>query len=149
MNSKELKSKINELEYDVSDLKIKKAGYIRLIFFILATVIGGGVVLGILFGSLAKLAMLATAISVFTSVGAIKGLDETSSELKYVNAQIADYKEQIKKLDGKKNTNKVTKEIKQEEKKDYSFKHEDSPKKNKEVKIETFSEEDFDDAKRR
>ena len=122
MNSKELKSKINELEYDISDLKLKRARYIRFILLIALTILGGGLALGFLFNSVAKIMMLAVAASVLTSVGAIREVDKASSELNYVVAQIKDYKRQIDKLEGKNNTIKQEKVVKQEVKNDYSYK---------------------------
>ena len=145
MNSKELKSKINDLEYDVSELKLKKAGFIRLIIFICLAILGGGLALGFLFGSVAKIMMLAVAASVLTSVTAIKEVDKASIELKYVRAQIKDYQSQIDKLEGKSNTVKQVKVEKKEEKKDYSYKREETPKKKSPDKIETFDMNDFDE----
>ena len=104
-----------------------------------------------MFGSVAKIMMLAVAASVLTSVTAIKEVDNASNELKYVRAQIKDYQSQIDKLEGKSNTVKQVKVVKKEEKKDYSYKKEETPKKKSPDKIETFDMNDFDefDVKRR
>ena len=136
MNREELNKKIKELEYHVNKQELKKSGNIMFMIVTLLTILGGGFVLGLLFNSLAKIMMLAIGIGAFTNVGTIKQLMDANDEIKRCNEQIDEYKNDL----NRPITNNVTKKETKEIKNNYSYNKE---KINNEVKIETFTEEDF------
>ena len=140
MSKEEYKEKIKELEYFINDQELRKARNFMFMCITLISILGGGLVLGLLFHNLAKIMMLAIAIGVFTNAGTIKILEDANAEIKRCNHQISVYKEDLSKLESKGKTlvKKQTKEVK----KDYSYKPENNKNK-KEVKIERFTEEDF------
>ena len=136
MNREELNKKIKELEYHVNKQELKKSGNIMFMIVTLLTILGGGFVLGLLFNSLAKIMMLAIGIGAFTNVETIKQLMDANDEIKRCNEQIDEYKNDL----NRPITNNVTKKETKEIKNNYSYNKE---KINNEVKIETFTEEDF------
>ena len=136
MNREELNKKIKELEYHINKQELKKSGNIMFMIVTLLTILGGGFVLGLLFNSLAKIMMLAIGIGAFTNVGTIKQLMDANDEIKRCNEQIDEYKNDL----NRPITNNVTKKEIKEAKNNYSYNKE---KINNEVKIETFTEEDF------
>ena len=108
------------------------------------TIIGGGLALGLLFGSLSKIIMLAIATSVLVNVRTISELEKANYNIKRYHHQISEYNKELKN-NGRNNSIKREKEEIKETKKDYSYKHEVTETKKPEVKIERFTEEDFND----
>lgn len=137
MNREELNKKIKELEYYINREELKKSGNIMFMIVTLLTILGGGFALGILFNSLAKIMMLAIGIGAFANVGTIKQLMDANDEIKRCHEQIDEYHEQLNR-----NHLNSNNEIKKEVKNNYSYNREKERIK-KEVKIETFTEEDF------
>ena len=78
MEKEDLKKKINGLEYGISNMQAKKAKNFLFMFVTLFAILGGGFVLGLIFGSLAKIMMLAVAISALVNVDAIKAIGQAN-----------------------------------------------------------------------
>lgn len=140
MEKEELKKKINGLEYYISNLEVKKARNILYMAVTLFVILGGGLVLGLIFGSLAKIMMLAVAISALVNVDAVKAIGDANRNIKRCTDQIETYNKQIEKTNVNKNS--VQKEVVKEKKNDYTYKP-DKEKAKQEVKIERFSDEDY------
>ena len=107
MEKEELKKKINSLEYSISYANGKTAKHILFMSVTLFAILGGGLVLGLIFGSLAKIMMLAVAISALVNVDAIKGIGKANYDIKRYNDQIADYEVQMGKSKNKASVSNV------------------------------------------
>ena len=102
------------------------------------TILGGGLVIGLIFGSLAKVLMLAVATGVLANVGSFKAIGEANEEIKRCRHQITVYNDQMKATNNNVNIPQAVKDPP----KDYAYKPEKEKTKT-EVKIEKFTEEDF------
>ena len=140
MDRDELKKKIAGLEHYISNQEVKKARNILYIAITLFTILGGGLVLGLIFGSLAKIMMLAIAVAALVNVDALKAIGNANNTIKRCNDQIAAYRKEGNK--DMVNKQAVIKEVQKEKTKDYAYKPEKSKS---EIKIEHFDENDFSD----
>lgn len=147
MSEKEIKDKITELERFIEKQELRRAQNVMLMIVSVLSILGGGLLLGWLFDSLAKLMILAVGFAALPFIDTAKEIGEANDEIKRCNNQIDIYNRQID-SNGNNKSNTVTKqEVKEkkeekEVKKDYSYKPENNKKK-PEIKIERFTEEDF------
>lgn len=140
MDKENMLKEIKSLEYDINKEEIKKSGLTMFMFITILTIMGGGLALGLLFGSLSKIVMLAIAASALVNVNTINELGKTKYNLKRYSHQISEYKKKMNNV-----SNNVRVEVKKENNYSYKPKNKLDENKKHEVKIERFMEEDFND----
>ncbi len=122
-DEKELFDEINKLRHDIKTNELNKSFLIMAIVLVGAGLIGGGLLLGSIFGQVGLGFMAGVFATIPALATKVKELGQVNTDIKYSNQQIATYEHEIIELQKRRiKVNKNAKKQTASQKKDYSFK---------------------------